>query len=84
MFECVSQVHRRLDFGSRNTSLGLELPFEVMCDTSDYTLRAILGQRKDNKPYEIYYPSQTLGEAEVNYTTIEKEFLAVVFIVEKF
>jgi len=61
-----------------------ELPFEVMCDASDYTVRAILGQRKDNKSYAIYYTSRTLDEALVNYATTEKEFLAVVFALEKF
>ena len=55
-----------------------------MCDASDCAVRAILGQRKDNKPYAIYYASQTLDEAQVNYATTEKEFLAVVFVLEKF
>ena len=32
----------------------------------------------------IYYASKTLNEAQLNYTTIEKEFLAVVFVLEKF
>jgi len=61
-----------------------EVPFEVMCDVSDYALGAILGQRKDNKSYAIYYASRTLDEAQVNHAVIEKEFLAVVFSLEKF
>ena len=48
-----------------------------MCDASDYALGVVLGQRRDNKPYVIYYASSTLDEAQVNYATIEKEFLAV-------
>jgi len=55
-----------------------------MCDASDYAVDAILGQRKDNKPYVIYYASCTLNEAQVSYATTEKEFLAVVFPLEKF
>ena len=32
----------------------------------------------------IYYASRTLADAQLNYTTIEKEMLAVVFTVDKF
>ena len=32
----------------------------------------------------IYYPSKTLDSAQSNYTTTEKEFLVVVFALEKF
>jgi hypothetical protein len=60
------------------------LPFEIMCDTSDYIMGAVLGQRKDKKPYVIYYASKTLNSAQMNYTTTEKELLAVVFTCEKF
>nr|CAN73712.1 hypothetical protein VITISV_028126 [Vitis vinifera] len=45
---------------------------------------AVLGQREDGKPYVIYYASKTLNEAQRNYTTTEKELLAVVFVLDKF
>ena len=61
-----------------------ELPFEIMYDASDYAVRTILVQRKDNKSYAIHYASRALDEAQVNYATIEKEFLVVVFSLEKF
>ncbi|KAM2605235.1 hypothetical protein TB2_034055 [Malus domestica] len=60
------------------------LPFELMCDASDYTLEAVLGQRKDKKPHVIYYASRTLNDAQLNYSTTEKELLAVVFALDKF
>ena len=56
-----------------------DLPFEIMCDTSDYAIGAVLGQREDKKAFVIYYASKTLDSAQSNYTTTEKEFLVVVF-----
>ncbi|KAJ9675844.1 hypothetical protein PVL29_024678 [Vitis rotundifolia] len=61
-----------------------QLPFEVMCDASDFALGAVLGQREDGKPYVIYYANKTLNEAQRNYITTEKELLAVVFALDKF
>ncbi|RVW61061.1 Retrovirus-related Pol polyprotein from transposon 17.6 [Vitis vinifera] len=55
-----------------------------MCDASDFAIGAVLGQREDGKPYVIYYASKTLNEAQRNYTTTEKELLAVVFALDKF
>uniref|UniRef100_A0A2N9HWI1 RNA-directed DNA polymerase n=1 Tax=Fagus sylvatica TaxID=28930 RepID=A0A2N9HWI1_FAGSY len=60
------------------------LPFELMCDASDYAIGAVLGQRKDKKPHVIYYASRTLNSAQMNYTTTEKELLAIVFALDKF
>ncbi|CAL8116809.1 unnamed protein product [Prunus armeniaca] len=60
------------------------LLFELMCDASDYALGAVLGQRKDKKPHVIYYASRTLNDAQLNYSTTEKELLAVVFALDKF
>jgi hypothetical protein len=64
-------------------SLDWSLPFEIICDASDYVVGAVLGQRKDKKPYVIYYASKTLNSAQMNYTTTKKELLAVVFACEK-
>jgi len=60
------------------------LPFKIMCDASDYAVGAVLGQRKDKKPYVIYYASKNLNSDQMNYTTTEKELLAAVFACEKF
>ena len=61
-----------------------KLPFEVMCDASDLAIEAVLGQREDGKPHVVYYASKTLNEAQRNYTTTEKELLAVVYALDKF
>ncbi|KAM1439659.1 hypothetical protein ACFX1X_013220 [Malus domestica] len=54
------------------------LPFELMCDASDYAIGAVLGQRRNKQPHVIHYASRTLNDAQLNYSTTEKELLAVV------
>ena len=66
------------------TSPDWSLPFELMCDASDFALGAVLGKRKGNRSHPIYYASKSLNDAQKNYTTIEKELLAVVITVDKF
>ncbi|GJS23820.1 reverse transcriptase domain-containing protein [Tanacetum coccineum] len=60
------------------------LPFEIMCDASDYAVRVVLGQRIDKHFNPIHYASKIMNEAQENYTTTEKELLAVVFAFDKF
>jgi len=36
------------------------LPFEIMCDASDFAVGAVLSQTKDKKHYAISYASKTL------------------------
>ena len=40
-----------------------EQQFQIMCDASNFTVGAILGQRKEGKPYVIYYASKLLDNA---------------------
>ncbi|GJW25056.1 reverse transcriptase domain-containing protein [Tanacetum coccineum] len=55
-----------------------------MCDASDYSIGAVLGQRIEKHFRPIHYASKTMTEAESNYTTTEKEMLAVVYAFKKF
>ncbi|GJZ80188.1 reverse transcriptase domain-containing protein [Tanacetum coccineum] len=54
------------------------LPFELMCDASDFTIGAVLRQGKMKHFRPIHYASKTMTEAQIHYTTTEKEMLAVV------
>ena len=58
--------------------------FEVMCNSSDFAMGAVLGQRKEKIFRAIYYANRTFNEAQENYSTTEKEMLAIVFACEKF
>jgi hypothetical protein len=60
------------------------LPFEIMCDASDYAVGAVLGQTKVKKHHTITYASKMLSGARLNYATTEKELLAVIFAIDKF
>nr|GEY40774.1 reverse transcriptase domain-containing protein [Tanacetum cinerariifolium] len=64
--------------------LGFADPFELMCDASNYAVGAVLEQRIEKHFRPIHYASKTMNQAEANYTTTEKEMLAVVYAFEKF
>ncbi|RDY02257.1 Retrovirus-related Pol polyprotein from transposon 17.6, partial [Mucuna pruriens] len=63
-----------------------ELPFELMYDASNSALGAVLGQQvKVDKPaHVITYATQIMDPAQINYTTMKKELLEIVFSVDKF
>nr|GEW10602.1 transposon Ty3-I Gag-Pol polyprotein [Tanacetum cinerariifolium] len=51
---------------------------------NDYAVGAVLGQRIEKHFRPIYYATKTMNQAEANYTTTEKEMLAVVYAFKKF
>ncbi|GKB29683.1 reverse transcriptase domain-containing protein, partial [Tanacetum coccineum] len=51
---------------------------------NESAIGAVLGQRIEKHFRPIHYASKTMTEAETNYTTTEKEMLAVVYAFEKF
>ena len=55
-----------------------------MCDANDYATGAVLGQRTGKMFKAIYYANKIFNEAQENYSTTEKEMLALIFACEKF
>ncbi|GJT71478.1 reverse transcriptase domain-containing protein [Tanacetum coccineum] len=60
------------------------LPFELMCDASDFAVGAVLGQKDGKNFYPIYFSSKTLNPGQQKYTVTEKELMAVLFAFDKF
>lgn len=55
-----------------------KIPFEIICDVSEYAIDVILGQQIGKKSHVICYASKTLNPAPHNYSTTKKELLAIV------
>nr|GEW92732.1 reverse transcriptase domain-containing protein [Tanacetum cinerariifolium] len=61
-----------------------DLLFELMCDASDFAIGTVLGKRHEKHFKPIDYASKIMNDVESNYTTTEKEMLAVVYAFKKF
>nr|GEW01207.1 reverse transcriptase domain-containing protein [Tanacetum cinerariifolium] len=77
-------LKKKLTEASILVVLDWNLPFELMCDASDFAIGTVLGQRKTKHFQPIHYASKTMTEAQIHYTMTEKEMLAVVSAFEKF
>lgn len=59
-------------------------PFNLTTDASNYAIGAVLSQGPVGKDLPVAYASRTLNPAEINYSTIEKELLSIVWAVKYF
>lgn len=59
-------------------------PFLLTTDASNYAIGSVLSQGEIGKDLPIAYASRTLNNAECNYSTTEKELLAIVYSVKHF
>nr|GEX70509.1 reverse transcriptase domain-containing protein [Tanacetum cinerariifolium] len=76
--EAFQTLKKKLTEAPILVALDWDLPFELMCDASDFAIGVVLGQRKTNHFQPIHYASKTMTDAQAHYTTTEKELLAVV------
>lgn len=83
-FEAFGQLKKKLILAPIITTPNWNLPFELICNASDYAVGAVLGQRAKKVCHPIYNANRTFSDAQLNYTTIEKELLAVMFTFDKF
>ncbi|RDY04635.1 Retrovirus-related Pol polyprotein, partial [Mucuna pruriens] len=88
----LSKLLQKDELKTRHTSVPIlqapnwEYLFELMCNATNLALEAILGQRVGvgKQSHVIAYVSQTMDSTQLNYTTIVKELLAIIFALEKF
>nr|GEX73296.1 DNA-directed DNA polymerase [Tanacetum cinerariifolium] len=83
-YRSLSNTQRKLTEAPILISPDRDMPFELMCDASDFAIGAVPGQRQEKHFKPIHYASKTMTEAESNYTTTKKEMLAVVLLLQEF
>nr|GEV47816.1 reverse transcriptase domain-containing protein [Tanacetum cinerariifolium] len=85
--ECVEAfqtLKKKLTEAPILVALDWDLPFELMCDASDFAIDVVLGKQKTKHFQSIHYASKIMTDAQAHYTTTEKELLGVVYAFEKF
>ena len=61
-----------------------DTPFILSCDTSNYSISAILSQEHGGKERPLSFSSRILNKHEFNYSVTEKELLTVLFDVQTY
>lgn len=59
-------------------------PFIITCDASNYAVGSVLSQGEGKLDLPVAYSSRTLNKAEINYSTTEKELVAILFGVKQY
>nr|GFC05596.1 reverse transcriptase domain-containing protein [Tanacetum cinerariifolium] len=84
-FTCIMLGHKISKKGIEVDKAKIEVISKLPHSTTVKAIRrAVLGQRIEKHFRPIYYASKTMNQAEANYTTTEKEMLAVVYAFKKF
>ena len=58
--------------------------FSLYCDSSSYSIGAVLTQTIDGQEKPVYYLSHQLSKTQRKWSTIERECFAIVFALDKF
>ncbi len=82
--QAVDELKRRLTEAPILAFPDFNLPFVLFTDASNHGIGAVLSQVQDGKEVVICYFSRTLNAAERNYSTTERECLAIVDAVKNF
>ena len=77
------EIKQQLEKGPILRIVDLTKHMYVMTDASDTGVGAVLLQMHEKKLHPVRYLSRKLKPAERNYSTIEKEGLAIVWAIEK-
>ena len=85
--DCASALQEIQDILSRKPVLllpRLDLPFVLQTDASSTGLGAVLLQEFEDSLHPVCFASRKLLDREKRYSTIEREYLAIVWAVHKF
>ncbi|GKB74627.1 reverse transcriptase domain-containing protein [Tanacetum coccineum] len=77
-------LKEKLTYAPVIVSPNWNISIELMCNASDFAVRAVLGQKDGKNFHPIYFASKTLNPAQQKYTVTEKELMVVVFAFDKF